>query len=249
MQKVPLAVVAALDDEIRIIRSRMEVDSRAHVRPALFENGRYGKNPVLLVRSGLGKEAMRRAVAYCIDNYAPKFCLHIGYCGGADPKNQPGDIIVASAVVDAMTGASFDSDARMVSRAADICSKIKMRADIGTIVTVDGVIALPHEKAFTGTEYGAQAIDMESSAFVSECVSRNVPNLVVRVVLDPLDVALPDMGDAIDKEGKTDGLGLAEHIIRKPRDILELPRIQYFASKARESITAFVDAWLMEDVK
>lgn len=244
MHKIPLAILAALDDEIRVIRSKMEVDSRVHLRPSLFENGRYGKNPVLLVRSGLGRDAMHNAIIYCLDRYAPKFCLHVGYCGGADPKNQPGDIIVASAVIDANTGRRFESDAKIAALALSLCLKMKLRADLGALVTVDNVIALPHEKAFKGTEHGACAIDMESSSFVAECASRNIPNLVVRAVLDPLDVALPDMGGTIDKEGKTDGLGLAEHIIKNPKDILQLPRMQYFANEARGAITTFVDAWI-----
>lgn len=244
MHNVPLAILAALDDEIRIIRSKMNVDSRVHVRPSLFENGKCGTHPVLLVRSGLGRDAMHNAITYCLDRYQPKFCLHVGYCGGADPKNQPGDIIVASAVVDSGTKERFESDPRLVARAMDICSEKKIRANVGTLVTVDCVIALPHEKAFKGTEHGAQAIDMESSAFVAECVSRGIPHLVARAVLDPLDVALPDMDGTIDKEGKTDGFGLAEHIIKNPKDILQLPRMQYFANAARGAITTFVDAWI-----
>ncbi|MFH0800065.1 MAG: hypothetical protein V2A66_07800 [Pseudomonadota bacterium] len=244
MKQIPLAVVAALDEELRIIRSKMDIDSRVHLRPALFEEGTYLKKPLLLVRSGIGLKAMGHAIGRCLESYRPDFCLHVGYCGGADPYYQAGDLLIADEVVDAASKARYKPDSASVERALGICKERALRGGIGTLVTVAEAIASPHEKAFVGTEHGAHGIDMESSILASACEEKGVGYLVVRAVLDPMDVALPDMCDVINEEGEADSLALAEHMIKKPRDILSLPRLQYFASAARGAIAAFVEEWI-----
>lgn len=244
MVDIFLAIIAALDDEVRIIRSKMEIDTRVHVRPALFETGKYAAKPLLLVRSGIGPAAMAKAIDYCLDRYSPKFCLHIGYCGGADPKFQAGDLIIADAVADDTSKKRYKSDPAIVEKALGLCKEKKLRAFVATLVTVEKVIASPHEKAFVGTEHEAQGIDMESSALAAHCTERGVSYLVVRAVLDPLDTELPGMDGAIDEEGKTNIAAIAEIMLKNPGEVLKFPRLQYFASEARASLTTFADAWI-----
>ena len=244
MQPVPLAIVVALDDEIRTVQSKMEIDARVHVRPALFTVGTLGAKPVVVARSGIGIPAMAAAAAYLLDHYRPAFCLHAGYCGGADPQDQPGDLLIASAVVDARGGTREAADASRVAAAEEVARAAGLRARSAAVVTVEALVEQPHEKAFVGTQHEAAGIDMESAAFVAACRERGVPWLVVRAVLDPLDAALPDMGDAVTEEGATDGLALAEHLLRRPKDLWELPRLQYYANQARQAIAAFVEAWI-----
>ncbi|MFA4874057.1 MAG: hypothetical protein WC956_07105 [bacterium] len=246
MQQIPLAVIAALDDEIKTVVARMSVDARVHVRPALFMRGMYDHRPLLLCRSGLGLAAMEHAINYMLCNYRPGFCLHVGYCGGADPALAPGDIVIASSVVDACTEHRLDADPANVERAQRICADMKLRCRTGGIATVEELVASPHEKAFVGTKLAAAAIDMESTALAAACAAVGVPYLVVRAVLDPLDHAIPDFSDSLDEAGRPDGLALAEHLLKHPYDALKLPHLEYFASQARHSITAFVDAWIKE---
>ena len=61
MTPVPLAIVVALDEEIRVLQSKMEVDARVHVRPALFTIGTLKDRPLIVARSGIGIPAMASA--------------------------------------------------------------------------------------------------------------------------------------------------------------------------------------------
>ena len=244
MQNTPIAVVAALDDEIRNILSEMEVDSRQHKRPAIFTKGIYQRKPILLVRSGIGKRAMERAIVRCLDEYKPELCLHIGYCGGADPKFQAGDLIIADRVIDSIDGARFDADPVLVLKADAVCRKAKLRYGVAGLVTVSEVISGSHEKAFLGTQHGVGGVDMESSALVRACAKRGTPTLVVRAVLDPLDFTFPKLGDVVDENGAADPLALVSHLIKKPSDIVKLPKVQYLATQAKIAMKNFIDAWL-----
>ena len=74
------------------------------------------------------------------------------------------------------------------------------------------------------------------------------PLVVARAVLDPMEAELPDLGNAIDEAGKIDKVALLEGLAAKPKNILSIPKISYFANQARESISKFIDAWLSETI-
>jgi adenosylhomocysteine nucleosidase len=243
MQGYPLAIVAALDDEIKSLRSHMDVDMKVHIRPSMIAIGKYDGRPLIILRSGIGKRNMESAVRYLIDNYHPEFCLHVGYCGGADPRFGPGDIIIADAVVDAGSEERIVSESAQVERAIRACREKGMKAKVGSLVMVDRAICSPHEKAYMGTKYGAVGIDMESFSFASVCKDERTPYLVVRAVLDPLDLHLMLFGDAMEESGDIDGFAFAGQLAKDPKRIFKIPRLQYCAIQARLSIGVFVDAW------
>lgn len=244
MQSFPLAVVAALDDEIRPLLARTTVDARIHIRPGRITRGTYGHTPLLLVRSGIGRRAMRGAVSHLLAGYRPGLVLHVGYCGGADPELAPGDLVIADSVVDAASGNAFACDAALLLRGQGIVRDRALRSRTGRLVTVDRVASSPHDKAFLATQHAAIGIDMESAELAAALAGAGVPFLVIRAVLDPLDDHLPDISDAIDEDGSANALALVTHLVRKPSEIARLPRIQYLASHARAAIAAFVDAWI-----
>ena len=57
-----IAIVAALDAELSVIASKVQVDERIFVRPAVLTRGRFQQQPIVIVRSGIGREAMRHAL-------------------------------------------------------------------------------------------------------------------------------------------------------------------------------------------
>lgn len=244
MQDIPLALVAALDDELRLITSKIEADSRVHIRPALFTVGKYKRTSLVICRSGIGILAMELAMRYLLEQYRPRFCLHIGYCGGSNPKDLAGDLIIATTAVDTRSGERHVCDANAVEDAVHLARDKGMRARIAAVATVEKPVEFPHEKAFIGTQYEVAGIDMESAAVAVACKNRSTRFLIVRAILDPLDVALPDIIDAVEDDGSTNGTKLARHFVRKPKDLWLLPRLQYLASIARTSLTGFVDAWI-----
>ena len=242
---ISLAVISALDDEICIVKSKMEIDESVHLRPSLYTVGALNGQSILLARSGLGISAMKSATKYCIERYHPKFFLHVGYCGGADPTYQLGDLVIAKTITEAATENKYESDFSFIEMAKDVCQQSNLRAKEGNLVTVNEVIGIPHEKAFIGTKYESQAIDMESSAFAEVCAKFKQPCLVVRASLDPLDMTLPHVGESfLDEEGNTDGFAIVKHLIKRPKDLFKFPRMQYAVVEARRAIDAFIEGFI-----
>lgn len=244
MHPVPLAIIAAMDDEVRSLLGKISADERVHVKPARFIRGTLEGRPLVLGRSGIGPEAMAGAIRVCLETFRPATVLHVGYCGAADPELSAGDLVIADGVIDGHSGSRIACAPEMVAAAASCCEAAKLRCRTGALVTVDRVASNSHEKADLGAQHGALAIDMESASLAQACSDRGVPWAVVRSVLDPLDVLLPPLEGVIDEAGETDGIALAEHLVRHPGDALKLPRLQYLASQARESIAAFISAWM-----
>jgi 5'-methylthioadenosine/S-adenosylhomocysteine nucleosidase len=244
MQNIPLAVVAALDDEIRPLLSKMTVDARIHVRPGRITKGQYRNNALLLVRSGIGRRAMRNVITHLLASFKPDLIIHTGYCGGADPVLTVGDLVIAESVVDAASGKIYPGDASLLARAHGILKAKNIRGRAGKLVTIDRVATSPHDKAFLATQHAAIGIDMESSELADALAQTDIPCIVVRAVLDPLDFHFPNISDVVEEDGSTDAMALIEHLVRKPGEIARLPKIQYLASQAREAIAAFLDAWI-----
>lgn len=244
MSSVPLAIIAALADEIRITLSKVRVDERVFVRPARITKGVYENNPLILVRTGIGRDAMSRAVDYCIAQYRPEICINVGYCGGARPDLVAGNVIIADRVVDANLEADCTTATAVVDRIRAACEQGGLEFCVGALVTIDEVIHEPHKKAYLGTKHEAIGIDMESHAFALACMRGSTPWAVVRAVLDPMDLTLPDLEGVLNDEGEANVLSAVKHFITKPGHTLAVPRIEYCAMKAREAIAAFIDSWL-----
>lgn len=238
------AIFAALDDEIRIVRSKMVVDEQVHFRPSLIIRGQINHKSFLMVRSGMGRKAMARATTYCLSNFKPSLCLNIGYAGGTTPYLSPGDLVVATTVIDAASGEKFNSAPDLVEKAKEIGKKSDIKTVAESIVTVDKIVKTPHDKAFLGTEHGVIALDMESASFMEACKIAKCPCIVVRAILDSLDTVVPDLADAMHDNGKLCLPQMAGHLISKPKDILSLPKMGYCATKARETLATFTESWI-----
>jgi len=248
MENKILAIVAAMDDEIRSVKSKIEMDSRIHVRPSQIIIGKYNDKPVILARSGIGREAMRKAISYLIENHRPDFCLHVGYCGGADPRFAAGDLVIVDRVLDESGSEKIDLEPRYVESAIKICNEDGIRGKAGSVVTVALPVSGSHDKAYTGTKFEAVGIDMESYDLAAACTGHSLPFMIVRAVLDPLDLALPLFGDAVTDSGDLDPVAMAGELVKNPKQILKMPRLQYCAMQARQSIAAFIDSWQRRDI-
>jgi nucleoside phosphorylase len=228
MAAIPLMVVAPLEDEIRLLRLRLQNPSR------LDPDGRltlaaWGGLPLLLVRTGIGAAAMARTLSSALSSASPGLCLLLGYAGGILPELSPGDLVIATDLIDSREDRLFQVAPERVARAARILEQTGLPGRLGALVSVDRVAFTPADKAAAGTRPGVLALDMESFAFAEVCQDAALPFLVVRSILDPLNLALPQPVNA----SKTE--------IKK---IWETSPFREVAGLARTSLTAFAIAWL-----
>ena len=236
----PLLIVAALKEEVRDLLKNCEIDRCIHLYPARIWEGEFRGSPLTMLVTGLGAERMRQGLQKAFVHIQPERAIHIGFAGSTSPLVTTGKLVLADRVVDATSGAQYPAD-------ADVLASAKNLADaIGGIVTVDRLISDPMEKAALGSEHHCLAVDMESAAVAAFCKERGLKCCIARSILDGLQVEIPEFETqaASGEPGVTDVL---RWMIRHPREMLEIPRLQYLASQARNRLTQFVTEFLRNE--
>lgn len=237
-------IVAALKDEIRVFKSKMVLDTVLHLQPPVLHRGRFGGKDVDLLVAGVGSRRMEEGLKKTLEYVNPDSLLLVGYGGGASPVAGLGTLVLGEGVLFAGQSAVFRSDAGLLQKAEALCRQHQWPFQKGRVVTVDRVIGDPHQKADIGATHEAIALDMEAAAMARVAVGRKIPFLVVKAILDPMEMKLPDMSACIDEDGDTELGKVAGHLIRNPKDLMQLPKMQYHALQARNALTEFLERWV-----
>ena len=177
------------------------------VRAALAD--RLVEGRLELVKCGMG---MAAAAALCQrlerSGWTGSMVL-LGWAGGLSPDLAAGDCVVADAAV--------DSDGRRVSLATPELPG----ATVGPLLCVDTPLLTPQAKHDAWLS-GALAVEMEAYPLAVWAAARPAPFIHARVILDTVDEALPDLGDALDAQGRVRPVRLAARLVARPRTALSL---------------------------
>lgn len=239
-------IVAALKEEVRLLLAKMAVECTLHLKPALLYRGKIFNSDIDLLITGMGARRMEEGLEAALALGHPKSILLVGCAGGTSPAVKTGCLVLAEELISANGGGCFKPDREMLERAKELCEKEGSPFQIGKLVMVHRVIADPHEKADIGATYSALALDMESAAFAKVAEEKKIRWLVVKSILDPMEEMLPPLEDCLEATGEPRPLKLAEHLLKNPKEILQLPKVQQWVSEARDSIAKFLEGWMVQ---
>lgn len=163
--------------------------------------------------------------------------LSFGLAGGLAEDLRPGDILIAEAVV-GQDGQVWPTDAAW--REA-IAQKLRDQGPSGvTIARLLGLhrpLLTPPEKKECGIRLAARAVDMESLAVASAAANAKASFLAVRVVIDPVDQAVPGwLAAAVDGRGKPRPSRLLAGLAQHPADLPVLLRLARNERKAMRAL-------------
>lgn len=191
------AVIAAMDEEVALLRAKMTEKSFSVVCGIECCVGVLGKEKIVLIKSGIGKVAAASAASVAIAVFRSDRVINTGLCGG---KFQIGQIVVADRCVQHdmdMTangcerGRNFDFDSAYFYSNASLSASLSLafeRVGISServgIASGDVFIADKGRMDEICTLFDARAVDMESGAVAQVCTRAAVPFAVVRAVSD-----------------------------------------------------------------
>jgi len=138
----------------------------------------------VIICSGIGVEAARRAAEAAIALYKPDLVQSVGFAGSLDPKLRVGDVFVPATVIDARDG-----------------SRTEIQDGNGTLLTFMSV-ADATQKRRLGEAYISQAIDMEAAAVAAAAQHHGIRFRAVKVISDELGFEIPDLSRFVDSEGR-----------------------------------------------
>ena len=150
---------------------------------------------------GVGPERAGAAMAALLgDRLSPRSkvdgVLLVGVAGGVDPELETGDLLLADrhALQNGASqgaGQAIRPDADMLQSAQKAALELSVPIFNGGSLTVDLLVAEPHERESVRTEYQVYSVNMEDYRAAEAAQNAGVPFLSVRVVLDTASQRLP----------------------------------------------------------
>ena len=218
-----LGIVAALKSEARTLADR----------PILAGATIQLKDNTLLKVSGLGAKRARTAAESLLAEGATAL-LSWGSAGGLAANVLPGNLILPRNII------SSDQSVFPVDRSwhERLCHLLQAQIEFHTQALAESIVILntPAEKRELFSQSGAIAVDMESAAVAEVASKANIPFIAVRAVIDPLDMRMPTIVQAIDDYGRVRLLTLLGRLARNPAEFFLLIRFSRYFRAARTSL-------------
>jgi nucleoside phosphorylase len=150
--------------------------------------------------------------------------LSIGLAGALDPSLAPAKLLVPTLIVCGQE--RFETSAALAARLGFV-------RDTSALVGSNHVVASPAAKAQLFRATGAAAVDMESHRVTRVALARGLSFLVIRVIADAADRAIPSAAaGAVREDGSVDVAGTMRRLAMRP---WQLPAI---LALGRDSATA-----------
>lgn len=187
-----LGLVASSERESRKFIKLLDESERIKIKNRTFYKGRIGKRRCVLVISGSGKIRSSSATQLLIDNFDAGFLINFGSCGSLEKRLKPGDIILASKIIEHDFIEIFpDTKPRpVISPPDDVVDRFSDFVDPkgitieGTMVSGDEDIVSSRRRGELASLYNAIAVDQESAGFSLTCKMNGKGFAVLKVVTD-----------------------------------------------------------------
>jgi adenosylhomocysteine nucleosidase len=217
-----VAIVAALEREVRpLIKQWRPVERDYDGRKyKFFENHR-----AVLVCSGIGPEAARRATEAIINLYAPVLVQSVGFAGALDSTLKVGTVLTPICVIDAKDG-----------------SRIEAGVGHWVLVSVDQPASLK-QKAKLAEAYWAHAVDMESAAVARAAQAHDITFVGVKAISDEADFEMPPLERFIASDGHFRTGAFATYVAVRPWLWLRVIRLARNSSTAAAALCGWLEQY------
>lgn len=215
-----IGIIGAMDQEVKILKEKMEAPMSWERAGVLFVSGTLGKHDVIVVRSGIGKVAASVTTSLLIQQYGVNMVINTGSAGGIGEGLQVGDVVFSEKLayfdVD-VTGFGyeygqlpagiplyFEASQYIINEMKKAAEKTGQQVRSGLIVTGDSFVNSPEKIAEIKSHFPeALACEMEGAAIAQTARQFNIPFLIVRAISDTADhQATMSFDEFIDEAGK-----------------------------------------------
>ncbi|MGH7963055.1 MAG: hypothetical protein ACRERD_14695 [Candidatus Binatia bacterium] len=239
----PIAVLTALAWEsaaVRAVLRQVRRDEEGVWR------GSTGKQEVLVITGGIGPRRTQQTLARFTDvPFAA--VLSVGCAGALIPGLATGQLILApdvclwSAQGEAEL-ARFPMNDRLLAYARAAAVRAAVPIAEGALFTSTSILFTPEDKAQQGRVTGAVAVEMESGVHAAFAAARGLPFLALRVILDPVGMALPVLKGLMDPQGKVRVVKAMSYVATHPQHLPMLLALNRSRAAAAQALTRLCHA-------
>ena len=235
-----IAIFGAVKEEIAGIKQAMNISDHIRLGKTSAWPGKWGKQNIILVRSGVGMQRAKDATLQIIDRFQPRVLISTGYAGAVQPGLNVGDLVIANTIIEEIKGQKHSPDSDWFDRAIGVPSPNGVKTIIGGLLTVDTVIHTSAIKHELGKKYDVQAVEMETSAIAEVAREKGVPLLSLRVISDRLDQELIDSSSFLGSDGEISTLKAGWYVLRHPGSIRNALSLRNQTQVATKIMTRFL---------
>ncbi len=186
-----IVVVTAVRAETRAVLAAMQTPRRRRGESVPRWEGRGGTHDVAVLEAGVGPAAAARALEIAAVDC--DLLVSVGFAGALVSSLAPGDLVVPRRVVwenGSGTRCLYDVPAALHA-AISAATAHALRAEaVGTLFSSPVIVATPVAKRALAERHDAVAVEMEAGALATWALARDRPLLVVRAILDGVDLSL-----------------------------------------------------------
>lgn len=200
-----LGIIGAMDEEVAKVKEQMQnVDVMTKAAMEFFK-GTLSGQPVVVVRSGIGKVNAAMCAQILIDEYHVDAIINTGIAGSLNASIDIGDIVLSTDTLEhdmdavafgypvgqipRMDTLSFEADAKLRSVAKAACEKVNPEVKVfeGRVVSGDQFISDKAKKQWLVENFAGYCTEMEGAAIAHAAYLNNVPFLIIRAISDKAD--------------------------------------------------------------
>ena len=244
--KPPLCVFTALAWESAAVRSVLRQVRREG--EGLWR-GSTGRRDVVIITGGIGPHRTRQTVERFVATPLTAV-FSVGCAGALIPGPTTGQLILAPAVrmyaeeQNEQDGQeekeerldTFPVHPDLLDAARTAATHAGVETAEGGIFTSRRVLFSPEEKHKCGRETDCIAVEMESGVHAEFAVKRELPFLVLRVILDSVDMTIPAMTGVTTPDGNIRMTRALTHVMTHPQHLPFLLRLKHCRAGAAEAI-------------
>lgn len=199
-----VGIIAAMNEELMSLRSRMEIDHVDNKIQTDFYIGKLFEHNAVIVRSGIGKVNAAACAQSLIDLYKPDYIINIGSAGGISDEISVGEIVIAEDLIQHdFDTTAFGTALGVIPRMEESCFKSgsgildiaqafsnanpETNIRFGRIASGDKFVATFEDKSMIRQMFKAICVEMEGAAIAQVCYMNHIPFAIIRGITDNAD--------------------------------------------------------------
>lgn len=196
-----LGIISAMSEELELLLTDIKLENKITKANMTFHQGKLWGKDVVAVVSGIGKVNAAVCAQILISEYKADSIINVGVAGGIGKNIYPGDVVVATDLVqhdmdttvfgDAygqvprLDTFAFKCDDNLVKVALEACEEIsEINTFSGRIVSGDQFISSLEKIQWFEKEFNAISCEMEGASIAHVCYLNNIPCVVIRSISD-----------------------------------------------------------------
>ncbi|MDE5779463.1 MAG: 5'-methylthioadenosine/adenosylhomocysteine nucleosidase [Lachnospiraceae bacterium] len=200
-----LGIIGAMDEEVAKVKEQMQDVTVVKKASMDFYKGMLNGQPVVVVRSGIGKVNAAVCTQILVDDYQVDKVINTGIAGSLNADIDIGDIVLSTDTLEhdmdatnfgyplgqipRMDTLSFEADSDLRMLAKKVCRQVNPDIEVfeGRVVSGDQFISDPVKKQWLVDNFAGYCTEMEGASIAHTAYLNKIPFLIIRAISDKAD--------------------------------------------------------------